>query len=362
MSICLQTNYLRFFVCRLSLQISYLQLDTKDWFASLDSVDYIAISCKETKNQARKKRMKSALTEDANAAVTHQRTDSNGTQAVTEVSCTNSEKEGVFVGGLPFQRLSSLNLKGMAGGVERSRGLSVSTDIDNVEDVSRYRLDSFCGSISKEATAKLTSLRKFSFESSFTGETMNHSTSLSSFVELFTDDLRATKPLSTTASSTDLNAPTIDAADDDGKQEEFEVSGVANPQADSEVDTIIDEAIDSVIESSTMETEFQGLFLKEISKFLRKFDCPFQHVDIWVPMDVSHSDAIGKNHIGGSSTMTRTNSRGVSGIIYGGRQSSSVRLSNAGYISVKSSPQITNQLNEVSMLSSGINLFSLTIL
>eukprot|EP00581_Thalassiosira_minuscula_P028419 CAMPEP_0183759960 /NCGR_PEP_ID=MMETSP0739-20130205/7428_1 /TAXON_ID=385413 /ORGANISM="Thalassiosira miniscula, Strain CCMP1093" /LENGTH=903 /DNA_ID=CAMNT_0025997831 /DNA_START=469 /DNA_END=3180 /DNA_ORIENTATION=+ len=335
------------------LQISYLQLNTKEWFASLDAVDYIAMSCNDTKQEARKKRMRSALTEDVNAAartsqpLTKDRTVSNDNEAVSEISCTSSEKEGVFVGGFPFQRLSSLNLKSLGEEEEKSATLRVNADADPQY---RERTDSLSGSIPKESSAKLSSMRKFSFEASVLEQSMKHSTSLSSFVELFTPELRPTKPPSRRSSSIDISAfPNNNT--ENGKNEEFEVSS-NKPQQDSEVDNIIDEAIDSVLESSSVEKECQGLFLKEICKFLTESDSPFQHVDIWVPMDVSHSEIVGKKHIGGSSTFATTSSPGVTGIIYGqGQPESAVRLSNAGYITARTVPQIMNQLNEFGMYS-----------
>jgi len=339
------------------LQISYLQLNTKEWFASLDVVDYIAMSCNDTNLQARRKRMRSALTEDANAVTRTiqplaKDTGSNDNEIITDVSCTSSDKEGVFVGGLPFQRLSSMNLKRMADEEEKPGSLRVNnTDNHNEYGSSQYRerVDSLSVGNPKESSAKLTALRKFSFESSLLEQTMKHSTSLSSFVELFSPELRTSKPPSR-RSSIDID-PWPTSVAENGKNEELDISATKQ-QPDSEVDNIIDEAIDSILESSSSEKEYQGLFLKEISKFLAESDSPFQHVDLWVPMDVSHSDSIGKRHIGGSSNIATTSSRKVTGTIYGGgQQESSVRLSNAGHITIRAAPQIMNRLNEFGMYS-----------
>lgn len=294
--------------------------------------------------------MRSALTEDANAAARTQPlvedTSSNNNEAMFQAGRTSSEKEGVFVGGLPFKRLSDMNLKSLANEEEKSGSLQINTNVSKEDEVSQHRgrVDILNGSIPKESSAKMTSLRKFSFDSSILEQSMKHSTSMSSFVDLFTPDLRPTKPPSR-ASSIDLDAPSIDVAEN-RNNEQFEISTL-NQGPDSEVDTLINEAIDSVLESSTAETDYQGLFLKEISQFLTEADSPFQHVDLWVPMDVSHSVIVSKTHIGGSSNMETTSSNEVTGIIYGGQQSSSVRLSNAGYITTRASPQIMNQLNEV---------------
>lgn len=63
-------------------------------------------------------------------------------------------------------------------------------------------------------------------------------------------------------------------------------------------------------------------------------------------MDVSQADN-GENHIGDSSAFATNSSKNVTGIIYGGGQEHSVRLSNAGFITVQASPKIVNTLNEV---------------
>eukprot|EP00580_Thalassiosira_gravida_P005223 CAMPEP_0201653970 /NCGR_PEP_ID=MMETSP0493-20130528/45257_1 /ASSEMBLY_ACC=CAM_ASM_000838 /TAXON_ID=420259 /ORGANISM="Thalassiosira gravida, Strain GMp14c1" /LENGTH=990 /DNA_ID=CAMNT_0048130519 /DNA_START=283 /DNA_END=3255 /DNA_ORIENTATION=- len=332
------------------LQISYLNLNTKEWFSSLDAVDHIAVSCNDTKLQARRKRMRSAMMEDANAAArtTHppaKDAGSIGNEAMTNnVSCSSSDTEGVFVGGFPFQRLSSMNLKSMAQETTGAEGETFHHYRDRVDS-------SLSGSLPKEASPMLTSLRKYSLESSVLENSMKHSTSLSSFVELFTPDMRSSQPPpSRITSSIDTNAPSMDAIEE-GKNEEFEIPP-PRERAGSVVDILIDEAIDSAFDSSNSETEYQGMFLRKISKFLAESDSPFQHVDIWVPMDISHSDTVGTKHIGGSSTIATTSSCNVTGRIYGGgQQESSLRLSHAGYTTIRASSQITNRLNEFGVYS-----------
>jgi len=337
-------------LANLSLQVSYTQLETKEWFASLDAIDCIAMPCSKTEVQARRKRLKSALAEDINTAAkttqtSTEDTSSNGNDASSEVSFTSSDKEGVFVGGLPFHRLSNFNLKSMADEDEKANALSVSTDIGIEDKIFQYRV-SMNGSIAKESSVNRTSLRKFSFESTVLERSMKPSTSMSSFVELFsTPELQPNKPSSRRASLVDFHAPSIDVVDS-SKQEKCGISdSIQRP--DAEADNIIVEAIDSVLESSVAGNDSQGLFLKEISKFLTESNSPFQHVDLWVPMDVSHSNIVaGTKHIGGSSKMATTSSTKVTGIIYGGQQAPSLRLSNAGCITVGREPQIVNRLNE----------------
>ena len=337
-----------------SLQLSYLDLDTKEWFASLGSADdYVSTSLtKETNLQDRRKRMRSALTEDASVAAQSLSNDaSSGFDAMSPAggSFASSDKEGVFVGGMSFKRLSNANLRSLTKNEEKGEALRVNTDVGEDPDVSqsRERVDSLSGSISRMASSS----RKFSFEASIFEQTMKHSTSISSFLDLFnTPDIRpASKPSSRRPSFLDIGSPSIDVA----YAEELDTSDT-NQQSDPEVDSIIDEAI--LQSSTTTEKAYQGLFLKEIAKFLSENDSSFQHVDIWVPMDVSNSSIVGKQHIG-SSKIATTSSDDVTGIIYGAQEASpSLRLSHAGHITVRADSQTLNRLNEVR--DSSLNIYT----
>ena len=161
---------------------------------------------------------------------------------------------------------------------------------------------------------------------------------LSHSCELFTPDVRP-RDSSRRASSIDIDDPSLDVPEGSA------LVGAGQPPP-SEVDSIVDEAIESVLASSSADDALQGLFLKEVSKFVVEAETPFQHVDLWVPMDVSHSEVVGKKHIGGASTMATTSSGSVAGIIYGGQQGSSIRLSHAGHITT-APPQVAGRLNEV---------------
>lgn len=220
--------------------------------------------------------MRTALTEDGHAAARTEDTSTNSSDA------TPGDRDGVFVGGLPFQRLSSLNLQALAGDEEKPSSLGVNTDEEDKTLLYRERIDNLNGSISKEASAKLTSSRKFSFDS--TGQaSMKHSTSLSSFVDLFSPETPASKPPSRKPSSIDLNDFATDGADKQ-KNDQLDTSTSGyRKRSGSVVDNIIDEAIDSVLVSTSPGKEYQGLFLREVSKFLASSDSPFQHVDLWVP-------------------------------------------------------------------------------
>ena len=310
----------------------------------------MALSCHETRTQARRKRMRSALAEDATAARTTPLLGPTAAagphdgEGAAEVSCGSSDREGVFVGGMPFRRLSGWNLKAL-GEEEPPGGLTIDTDGDAAEGFPRERLDSI-GSILKESSAKLTSLRKFSFDPSFIEGSMKHSTSLNSFCELFTPDVGRPRDSSRRASSIDIDDPSLDVPE--GSNPSY-LAGAGQPPP-SEVDNLVDEAIESVLQSSNADDALQGLFLKEVSKFVVAAETPFQHVDLWVPMDVSRSEVVGKRHIGGSSTMATTSSGSVAGIIYGGQQGSSIRLSHAGHITT-APPQVAGRLNEVRIRS-----------
>ena len=338
-----------------SLQLSYLDLDTKEWFASLGSADdYVSTSLtKETNLQDRRKRMRSALTEDASVAAQSLSNDaSSGFDAMSPAggSFASSDKEGVFVGGISFKRLSNANLSSLTMNEGKGGALRVNTDVGEDPDVSqsRERVDSLSGSISRMASSS----RKFSFEASIFEQTMKHSTSISSFLDLFnTPDIRpASKASSRRPSFLDSGSPAIDVA----YAEELDTSD-NNQQSDTEVDSIIDEAI--LQSSTTTEKAYQGLFLKEIAKFLSENDSSFQHVDIWVPMDVSNSSIVGKQHIGGSSKIATTSSDDVTGIIYGAQEASpSLRLSHAGHITVRADSQTLNRLNEVR--DSSLNIYT----
>ena len=341
-----------------SLQQSYLDLDTKEWFASLGNADdYVSItSSKETNLQDKRKRMRSALTEDASVAAQSLSNDTSSGFDQQERSFASSDKEGVFVGGMSFKRLSNANLRSLAKNEEKGEALRINTDVgeDPVVSQSRERVDSLSGSISRMASSN----RKFSFEASALFEqTMKHSTSISSFLELFnTPDTRPASKDERRPSFLDIASPDVAYA------EELDTSDTNQQQSDPEVDSIIDEAI---LQSSTNTDrhELPSNFLKEIAKFLSENNSSFQHVDIWVPMDVSNSSIVGKQHIGGSSTTATTSSDDVAGIIYGPQEaSSSLRLSHAGHITVRADSQTLNRLNEVRQSLLNIYMYTTVIL
>lgn len=105
-----------------------------------------------------------------------------------------------------------------------------------------------------------------------------------------------------------------------------------------ETSDVINDATDSTLKSSSHK--YQGKFLETISNFLSDYYAPFQHVELWVPMNV-----------GCSSSVNVTSSSKVHGVIYGDQQQTTIKLVNAGFVTTRSD-KITqlqvNRLNEVS--------------
>ena len=276
-----------------SIQIGYLHLETKEWFSSLVEADHISSSSKDSSIEEKRKRMRLALCADANVAVSNIKygNDDVVSSNVKEEDGSQPEQDnnGVFVAGFPVKRLSEMNLKALA------EEKSAESQAGN-RPKERERADSFF------------SRSSFSLEPFQVGDSasMKHSASFASIAELLEDAGRRESNF-----SADENA---------------------------EVNTAIDDAIDSLFETS--KPEYKGKFLETISDFLTNNDAPFQHVDLWVPMDV-----------GGSASVTATSSTKVNGVIYGGQQETTIRLSHAGFVTPRSrnTPHtVAHRLNEVS--------------
>ncbi len=251
--------------------------------------------------------MRLALCADANVAVSNVKYGNDeaasGNVKTEDMNQSEQDNNGVFVVGFPVKRFSGMNLKALAG-EETPDALRIDPHAANSQR--KERADSFIsfnGSTHSSRDRKLS----FSFEPFQVGDpaSMKHSTSFGSIADLFDDAERR---------------PTLSAGES------------------AEVNTAIDDAIDSLFESS--KPEYKGKFLEAISNFLSSNDAPFQHVDLWVPMDV-----------GGSSSVTATSSTKVNGVIYGGQQETTIRLSHAGFITTRSRkiPHTNaHRLNEVS--------------
>lgn len=289
-----------------SIQIGYLHLETKEWFSSLVEADYISTSSNDSNIQEKRKRMRLALCADANVAVSNVKYGNDDPAASNvkseDVSQSEQDDNGVFVVGFPVKRFSGMNLKALAG-EETSDSLRIDQHAANLQE--KERADSFI-SFNGSTYSKERKL-SFSLEPFQVGDpaSMKHSASFGSIADLFDDAERR---------------PTLSSGEN------------------AEVNTAIDDAIDSLFESS--KPEYKGKFLEAISNFLSSNDAPFQHVDLWVPMDV-----------GSSSSVTATSSTKVNGVIYGGQQETTIRLSHAGFITTRSRkiPHTNaHRLNEVS--------------
>eukprot|EP00970_Alexandrium_tamarense_P011395 scaffold2480_cov205-Alexandrium_tamarense.AAC.18 len=294
-----------------SLQIGFLQLDTKAWFSSLDAVEYHALSNEDLSLAARRKRMRSAISEDAFAANTSVAT-SNDDETVDTDSI---HSDGVFVGGLSVKRLSYINLKSLGDDNMNQVGLQIDTTATS--GMKRDRVDNN-GSICKESDAKIKAQRHFSFAEDFNLDaSLNHSASMSSFAELFTPNFGAASRRTSRVESFSLdNVLTYAAEATKGCEENHE-----EPNANAS----IDDAIETIIENTNTEREYQGSFLHGIAKFLEDNKSQFQHVDMWIPMNTS----------------------------------STIRLSHAGYITVNGNPKhIVNRLDEFGVYSKSFSFSS----
>lgn len=278
-----------------SIQIGYLHLETKEWFSSLVEADHISSSSKDSSIEEKRKRMRLALCADANVAVSNIKygNDDVVSSNVKEEDGSQPEQDnnGVFVAGFPVKRLSEMNLKALA------EEKSAESQAGN-RPRERERADSFFSRSSFSLA-----LEPFQVGDS---ASMKHSASFASIAELLEDA--------------------------GGRESNF------SADENAEVHTAIDDAIDSLFETS--KPEYKGKFLETISDFLTNNDSPFQHVDLWVPMDV-----------GGSASVTATSSKKVNGVIYGGQQETTIRLSHAGFVtprSRKTPHTVAHRLNEVS--------------
>jgi len=309
------------------LQIGFASLDTKQWFVSLDAVDFLSQSSGETEIQARRKRMKSALSDDVSIAATYSQPNNPYSSAArvgnsSQGGVNTNDKSGVFMGGLPVKKLSELNLKKLMD-------------------------ESFAND---ESSNQFNQNRSSFSELIQTEETLKHSSSLSSFADLFSPEFnpRASRAPSRSGSFS-LDNPTQSrsvAERGSGAAAHFEGHQGVSRKSES----LLDNAIDSIIESSSSDQVYHGRFLQDVAKYLMNLKAPFQHVDLWVPLDMDQSDTI---HVGNLQKITNTSSDKMSNVVYCGQQNSSLRLTHAGYISIPSSApsHILQRLDEFGMYS-----------
>ena len=277
--------------------------------------------------------MKSALSEDVNIAA---RNVQSGNQSairndvVRQESVDSTGKDGVFMVGLPVKRLSEMNLQKMGAECKYKTGQQVG------DNHATRRKSSFIDSMHSDVLLK-------------------HSASLASFAELFTTPeftARASRA-SSRAGSFSLDNPAMFNDSSEKNANEEPQSYATNQLSDPNVDTLLDDTIDSILESSSSDHEHQGRFLQDISKFLMDMKSPFQHVDLWVPMDMTQADNVGDIHVGNSSGVATTSGGKVNGVVYGEQQASTARLIHSGHITIPNSapPHILQRLNEFGMYS-----------
>ena len=275
-----------------------------------------------------------------------------------------SPDRGVFVGGVAFDRLAGrVAAAGPPPSSRRDRVdsiVSVRRDrVDSVVSVRRDRVDSVLSEISA-FDGKRVSMRLG----------MERIDSQGSFAEFLTDAPRAAEndgggqrqqqgarpgphqldmadgEERPPEGGTVCGAPGTDAAPTAGGADAV---GSAGGRGDhpggakvlcaesAAVDSAIDRSIDSVLGTSSgpltaSSSDAQGQFLGRVGDYLTSAACPFQHADLWVPIDTSRPDLLGHEHVGSTGVATTVASQGgVSGVIYGGTmQAPPVRLTNAG--------------------------------
>ncbi|KAL7484055.1 hypothetical protein ACHAW6_009765, partial [Cyclotella cf. meneghiniana] len=295
-------------LANLCLQIGFRQLETTDWVASLNAIEH---ACSEETLEAKRKRLKYALSEDACAAA---KSDFNTISPEFSASSTNID--GIFVGGLSVNRPSDLNAEDV--------GLQIDTASyqDSQSSLTEDRFVSMNGGIARESVTFLKTQRKFTFgEEELQLDSMHPISSFASFADLLIT------PNSSRRQSK-VESFSCDDLHDDKNGMPLDMD--QHPLVDSQKPLskqAIDGAIESIVEESFSTNEGQGKFLQKVSDFLIRSDFDFQHVDLWVPTE--HTDAP---------------------LISGGR----IRLTNAGHITVRSSKissRVVNRLNEFGVYS-----------
>ncbi|KAL3805872.1 hypothetical protein HJC23_007833 [Cyclotella cryptica] len=296
-------------LANLCLQIGFRLLETTDWIASLNAIEH---ACSDETLEAKRKRLKHALSEDASAAA---KSDYNAITPEFNVSSTNID--GIFVGGLSVNRPVDLNVDDV--------GLQIDTASyqDSQSSLVRDRFDSLNGSITRESDSFAKSQRKFTFgeEELQLENSMHPISSFASFADLL---------ITPNSSRRQSRIESFSCDDLQNDKHDMTLDMDKHPFVDSEkphAKEVIDGAIESIVEESFSANEGQGKFLQKVSNFLISSDYDFQHVDLWVPTEQTDGP-----------------------LVNGGR----IRLTNAGHVTVKSSKissRAVNRLNEFGVYS-----------
>ncbi|KAL3778175.1 hypothetical protein ACHAWO_000548 [Cyclotella atomus] len=277
-------------LANLCLQVgSHNLVDTTEWITSLSVVEHIS---SEDSLEAKRKRLKHALVEDANAAA---QSGYDASDMISPNQCPSSTSAGAHE--------------------STSIGFQVNTahprDMPWARD-SFYSLD---GSIARESETHLGSQRKFTFgeDDMQLGSSLHEVSSFASLAALLTTPTasrRQSKAGSDVCDDVITTEPT-------GVLYEEKLISSQKPHSKPTLEGVID----SVVEGAFTEEENHGKFLAKVSRFLQDSNINFQHVDLWVPTE----------HCG----------------------SPRIRLTNAGFITVgsKSPSHVTKRLNEFGVYS-----------
>jgi hypothetical protein len=285
-----------------SLQMDFHLLDTTQWVSSLND---IALVCSEDSPEEKRKRLKQALSEDANIS--------------------------------PSRRSSFINELHINTVARRDSQFSPVQERDNLD-----------GSIVRESDAYHGSQRKFTFsEDEMQLETSIHQ--VSSFASLAA--LLTTPNASRRQSRADSIgcggsvaslAALLTTPNASRRQSRADSIGYGGSTTDktalyggilneekllAQKPCAIDDVLDSVAEESFSGGEFQGHFLQKASIFIKERGFDFQHIDLWVPTSTEHNNMV---------------------------NAAQVRLTNAGHVTIRSNKlpsYAAKRLNEFGVYS-----------
>lgn len=218
---------------------SHNLVNTTEWITSLNAVEHTSA---EDSLEAKRKRLKHALYEDASA-------DAQGSDMISLNQCEST-----------------------------SIGLQVNT-VHPQEGQSRDRFNSLDGSIARESETHFGSQRKFTFgeDEMQLGSSMHEVSSFASLAALLTTPTasrRQSKADSDICDNDNTTEPT-------GVLYEEKLTDSQKPDSKSTLEGVIDSVV-----KGAFTGENHGRFLEKVSQFLSE-SSNFQHVDLWVPTEYS---------------------------------------------------------------------------
>ena len=279
-------------LANLCLQVGFRLLDTTQWASSLNDVEHI---CSEDSLEAKRKRLKYALSQDASAAV------ESGYDASAMISPELCSSSGASKAGLQV----------------------ITAPQENQSVVSQERFENLDGSVARESETNPGSQRKFTFDEFQLGSSIHEVSSFASLAALLTTP-NASRRQSRAGSEICDDFLSSNTGLGEGVLYEEKVATSYKPNAKQAIDGVID----SVVEEAFAGGEDHGKFLQKVSEFLA--DTSFEHVDLWVP--------------------TERNGAGMA--------NSQLRLTNAGHATVRSNKvpsHVTKRLNEFGVYSTSFS-------